>query len=877
MVTLRLLGTPALDRPDGPIAGRPAQRHRLALLALLATAPGHRLSRDKSIALLWPEAEARRARHLLNVSVHVLRKAAGKEALRSEGDDLVLAPDMLRIDSVEFERALDEGQFEEGVAIYRGPFLDGFYLEGAPAFERWVEDERARLAALHASALETLATRSSEVGDVAATVEWSRRLAAQEPYSTRYTVILMRALEAAGDRGKALQVAEAHEVLLREELDAEPDPGLAALVRRLREEPEPVVDLGADTSFHRSDSEHAHADVDAHRPRHSTPDGPGRCAAPAPEPSEFRAPRRRRLALLTLLVVLAGGGGVLALLAIAESSPPAAPSAFERTALAVLPFEYYGDETDDYLARGLHDELLTQLAKLGELSVRGRTSVMGYASTEKPVRQIARELAVGTLVDGSVRVSGERLRVTVRLVDATTDEHRWAERYDGTVEDAFAIQSEIARRIAGVVGVTLTEAERAGLTRAPTSNPEAYRLYLQGRAYHTRPGWEREKWDAAQQLYERALALDPEFALARAALSEVHGVMFWLRYDPSPARAERQRAEAEAAFRLAPELPRARRAMGLAHYWGRRDFEAAVQEFRAALVRAPGDAWTRALIGYVSRRTGDWDEAVAAFEAASRLEPRDAGLFADLGGNTYRFLHRYPEALRAYDRALTLAPDLHIAEVRRGWTYLAWTGSTDTLRAVLLRLPPDTDLGAGGTPTAQLLQLLLWTRNADSLFQVLRSTRTGVFRGQDFFLPASLYSAWAHRLRREEAAAIVAFDSAIAVLDSAVELLPDDWRVHATRGLALAGRGRHREAIAEADWLRNHVAYREDAYDGPDVAENRARILAQAGEADPALEELARLLPGPSWLSAHEVRLDPLWDPLREHPRFKRLLTRHAS
>ena len=586
-----------------------------------------------------------------------------------------------------------------------------------------------------------------------------------------------------------------------------------------------------------------------------------------------RSSRRvARLAVIAVAGMVTVGGAILML-----RPSPKAPG-YARTAIAVLPFQNLSAQGPHaYFAGGLHDELLTQLSKVAALKVISRTSVMGYESTKTPLRQIASELGVGSVVEGSVQIEGSRLRVNVQLIDAATDAPVWAERYDRTLDDAFAIQSDVAQRIVAAVGAALSDAEQQRLAAVPTANAEAYRLYLQGREYLIRPGFLRRNEEIAQQLFETALARDPGFALAHAALSEVHGRMFWFRYDPSPARAARQRAEAEAALRLAPELPQAHVAMGLAHFWGRRDYRRALEEFRVALKGLPNDARVWQLIGTVHRRLGNWDEVLAAFEKATQLNPRDAQLFFGFGGYTYQLMHRYADAVRAYNRALTLVPDLYDAALAKGWTYVRWEGQLDTLRAALSQVPTAAELGPRGTRAALYVQLLHWERNADSLLQVLTMARAPVFEGQDFLLPSSLYAAWAHRLHGDRPAARAAFDSARVLLDSVLRELPDDWRVHAARGLALAGLGRRDETLQETRWLQQSVVYREDALQGPQVAEDRARILAQAGEVEAALDEIERLLAGPSWLSVHTLRLDPLWDPIRDHPRFKALLAKYAE
>jgi len=226
---------------------------------------------------------------------------------------------------------------------------------------------------------------------------------------------------------------------------------------------------------------------------------------------------------------------------------------------------------------------------------------------------------------------------------------------------------------------------------------------------------------------------------------------------------------------------------------------------------------------------------------------------------------------------LSLAPGLHGAAVEKGWAYVLWQGQLDTLRAALGQLPRDADLGPPSTRAEWYVRLSYWLRQADSMLRALMTARVGVFEAQARFLPSSLYAAWAHQLRGDSAAARAAFDSARVLLDSVMRGLPDDWRVHAARGLALAGLGRRDEALREARWLQRSVVYREDALQGPLLAEDRARILAQAGEADTALDEIERLLAGPSWFSVHMLRLDPRWDPIRDHPRFKTLLAKYGE
>jgi serine/threonine-protein kinase len=302
-------------------------------------------------------------------------------------------------------------------------------------------------------------------------------------------------------------------------------------------------------------------------------------------------------------------------------------------------------------------------------------------------------------VEGSVQVDGNRLRVSVQLIDPVTETHLWAEHYDGTLDDAFAVQSDIAQRIVEAVGGTLSAAEAGAIGAMPTANAEAYRLYLQGEEYHRRPGRQRQNLESAQQLYERAVALDSTFALAHAALSITHGEFSWYRYDPSLERLTRQQDEAQTALRLAPNLAQAHHAMGSWHYFGRRDWQPALREYRIALEGLPNDAelWER--VGAVHRRLGNWDGVDTALAKATNLDPRDASLWEDFGGGTLLITRRYAEAVRAYNRALGLAPDLRVAAGRKAEVYVLWKGELDTLRAFVKGIPRDVELGPLGRPS----------------------------------------------------------------------------------------------------------------------------------------------------------------------------------
>jgi eukaryotic-like serine/threonine-protein kinase len=599
----------------------------------------------------------------------------------------------------------------------------------------------------------------------------------------------------------------------------------------------------------------------------------------AVESATAAPPRWRRLAPPSLLAIPLVVAGLLWLRPGAPSAPDApsgAQTAFARTALAVLPFQNLSaDPADAYFAGGLHDELLTQLSRVAALSPRGRTSVMGYAETTKPLSQIAEELQVGAVVEGSVQVVAGHLRVGVRLLDAATGDPLWAERYDRPLEDAFAIQSDVAQRVVAAVGAALASDERRAIAEAPTANAEAYQLYLQGREYFRRPGYQRQNFEIAQQLYERAVELDPEFALAHASLAAVHFTMHWFRYDTSPVRVAAGREAAETALRFAPDLPQALAVMSGMHL-AEGEPELALRQLELALRHLPNDAELVGRVGYRHRRLLNWQQALLAYERAGQLDPRDANLHYDLGGHTLLLTKRYEESVRAFESALALTPDFHAAAVWKGWTEARWRGQLDTLRQVLPTLPRESQLPHFGSPDAHRAELLLWGRDADGLIDLLATITTEVFDGQMLYFPKSLYAAWANELQGHPEEALASFEAALATLDSAALERPDDWRVRSARGLALAGLHRH-EALEEARWLERPELTQWLGFLSPWAAEDRARILARIGDVEAALDEIEWLLASPSWLSVHTLRLDPRWDPIRDQPRFQALLAKHAE
>ena len=473
-----------------------------------------------------------------------------------------------------------------------------------------------------------------------------------------------------------------------------------------------------------------------------------------------------------------------------------------RSSIAVLPFRNLSEDTSyAYVARGLHDELLTQLVKVASLRVVGRGSVGGYAETSKPLRQIGEELAVGSIVEAGVQVDGNRLRVTVQLLDPSTQAHLWAERYDRALDDAFAVQSDIAQRIVAALGARLTSAEGGAIAAPPTQVAGALRVLPAGallpsaarfspRESPRRPAALRTCPGARLRL--RAGPRRPGF---------VHVSMHKLRYDLSPSRLDLAQREADVALRLVPGLPQAHLAAAGVLYHRGGKYREALDQVKLGLRGAPNDPELWAWMGVVQLSLGSWDSAVAAFEHAHGLDPRNANT-SQFIGDTYHYLRRYPEAIEAYRHTSAFAPDLVQPRLSLGWSYFLWRGQFDTLRRVLRDLPVEVDPGwGGGSLTHQRLTLLLWERRADSVLAVLRSISPAPETNAEAVVTRAFVAAEAYRLRGDSAAARHGFES-IATLLAEDRTHPDDPVAHIGRGMSLASLGRRSGTLREVALAR---------------------------------------------------------------------------
>jgi adenylate cyclase len=689
MYLLRLFGGAGILGPEGPVGGAVAQRRRLALLALLAATPGQRMGREKLAAYLWPDADAEHARAAVVDAVYALRKGLGRDALVSRGDELWLDPRRVTSDVGAFASALAAGEHEQAVDLYSGAFLDGFYVPDAPLFEGWVATERQRHGAEYARTLERLATARAAAGDAVGAAELWDRLAAHDPYCSRVTLGAMRAMAAAGDRAAAIRCAQLHRRRLQEELGAEADPEILELEQRLHREPgrphppSPVDDRPAEAARPVDPQREPRPD---HRPAETDPTLPPPAGTPrvGTGTSPGRAPAGRRRWQVAALTLAAAAAVVMAM-----TAPERVPSDGDRRlhSLVVLPFvDLSPDGRHEYFSDGLTDELIHTLARMEGLRVVARTSAFTFKGRTVPVNQVARQLGVGHVLEGSVRRNGERVRISVQLIDARTGFPLWTEVFDRELSDIFAVQLAISEAIANSLALELGARHALG---PGTADPEAYDLYLQGR-YHWNLGSVEDTatQQRALEFFERAVQRDPAFAPAHAGIADAHS------------HAGRPLLAKAAALRaIALDGGRAEGRIALAYplAFDEWRWEEAERELSRALELDPGS-----VLGYLRRANvrsalGRHEEAIADVERATRLEPLSF-LVSYNRGLVHYWAGRYDEAVR-YLR-LTLAMDSTRADVRRELAH-AHFGRGDLADAAALYLSTGDTLYAllaTGTP-----------------------------------------------------------------------------------------------------------------------------------------------------------------------------------
>ena len=594
--------------------------------------------------------------------------------------------------------------------------------------------------------------------------------------------------------------------------------------------------------------------------------------APATPASDAKPARRTRTWIAALVIVAASAAAGTYIFSHRSSS-----KAILEKSIAVLPFENLSRDPDNaYFADGIQDEILTRLSKIADLKVISRTSTQHYKSAPENLPEIARQLGVAHILEGSVQKSGDAVRVNVQLIKAANDSHLWADSFDRKLTDIFSVESEVAKAIADQLRAHLTGREEQVIAAKPTDNPEAYDAYLRGLAYTLKAGNTTANTLGAQKYLREAVRLDPKFALSWALLSYVDALGYiTTALQPTVALREEVRQEAETALTLQPNLGEAVVAKGYYHYGCLKDYDTAVRYFEQARRFLPNSSQIPENLAYVARRRGQWDRSESYFNEAERLDPRNLHLLTQ-HAVTYFHHRRLPEALRKFDQVLNITPD-DVDTLAYKAAIAQAEGDLPRAAALLAPLHPNADnLDALGT---QVYQAILERRPAPvipRLKEILAKPdpALGYSNGElRFFL------GWAQEVAGDHAAAQESWRQARSELESFLKEQPENDLLIGDLALTNMGLGDIAAALALSERAIAANPIEKDVADGPIPIEILARVAARMGEPDRAIAALQKLLsiPYEGALAANVpltpalLRLDPMFDPLRNDPRFQKL------
>jgi TolB-like protein/Flp pilus assembly protein TadD len=590
------------------------------------------------------------------------------------------------------------------------------------------------------------------------------------------------------------------------------------------------------------------------------------------DPVEARSVQRATGRILDFIII-----GVL-LLAIAMLIVGRRPfykqtgESIPQKSIAVLPFENLSaNQENAFFADGVQDQILTDLAKVADLKVISRTSVMQYRNTAaRNLRTIAQQLGVTHVLEGTVQREGGKVRVNAELINAKTDAHEWAENYDRPLDDVFAIQSEIARAIATQLQAKLSPREEAAIEKLPTTNVTAYDLYLHAQGLYADttgniPG--REKLPQAARLLDEAVARDPHFLLAWCLLIRVHGSLYSEGYDHASARLDLANAAVQAALRLEPDAGETHLALAV-YYYHVSDYALARSELAIARRTLPNNAEVFEYTGYVERRKGHWKEATRELERAVDLDPRNFLTLQQLAV-TYSEQRRYADQARTLDRALMIVPGDPLTRITRAGVAIDWRADIKpfqtTLAAIIAEnpiLPPGVDdhdwALCERTAAAAARMLTHYPRDGE------------VINGVNF--PHTYWEGVVARCQGDSAKAQAAFTAARSEVEKTVEKQPDFAAALSFLGMIDAGLGRKEEALREGRRACELVPISKDAIDGVTLAVNLAQIYSWTGEKDLAIEQIAAVERVPNYLTYGLLQLHPYWDSLRGDPRFEEIV-----
>jgi len=543
--------------------------------------------------------------------------------------------------------------------------------------------------------------------------------------------------------------------------------------------------------------------------------------------------------------------------------------------IAVLPFENLSNDREDaFFADGVQDDLLTKLAKIADLKVISRTSVMQYRNQHN-TRQIGDELGVSHVLEGSVRKTGAWLHVNAQLIDARTDAHVWAEGYDRDLKDMFVIQSEIAQKVAQQLHAKISAAERLAVERPPTADLTAFDLYSRAKNFLLdtvvgSTGTRKANLLKAADLLDQAVAHDPTFFQAYCQLAWVHDCVYFDGFDRTPARLALAQAAIQAAFRLRPNAAEAHLARAWNLYWGYRDYDAALAEVESARLTLPNDPWVFQLIGFIRRRQGRWEESTQNLERALDLDPRNFLLLRQIA-ILYDDRRRYADQQAVLDRALALRPNDLDVKIDRANVEIDWKANTQPVHQLIDEIHAK-DPDALQSVADSWLLCALAERDPAAAANALAALGDNSVGTEKVKYSPRLMEGLVGRMAKDDAKAHAAFTAARAEQEKLVRANPDDAGTLCILGLIEAALGRKEEALREGWRAVELLPVEKDARSGPAMIVCLARIAAWVGDNDLACEQLVRASRLPSSVSYGDLKLMPWWDPLRGNPRFEKIV-----
>jgi len=551
-----------------------------------------------------------------------------------------------------------------------------------------------------------------------------------------------------------------------------------------------------------------------------------------------------------------------------------ATGAIPDKSIAVLPFENLSDDKQNaYFADGVQDEILTNLAKVADLKVISRTSVMQYKnSIPRNLREVGKALGVAHILEGTVQRAGARVRVSAQLINARTDAHVWAESYDRDIADVFAIENELAEQIVAQLKSKLSPQEKAAIEEKPTADLAAYDLYTRAKLLIERSVFNepRKNLYEAVNLLEQTVARDPNFVLAYYQLAHAHDQIYLRYFEHTPARLALADAAIQTIRRLRPDSPEGHLALAKHRYWGYRDYDGARREIDLARHSFPNEATSYLLTGYLDRRQARWDESIRNMQQAVELDPQNFFVLQQLA-LTYQMLRRYADARTALDKAISLAPQDEQLRTQRADLDLRWRGNPKPLHDELDRIIKDNPKVASAFINDRFL-LAMWERDPAAAAEALKMTTPGATYELGI---ASLPQSWCEgivaRMRGDGSAAQTAFARARTDIE---KLMQDQEDISALAALGMidAALGRKKESVREVRRALQLVPVSKDAVDGVAVMETAAVVYAWVGKTDDAIKQLEATAKLPGYLSYGQLKHDPLWDPLRRDPRFDKIV-----